>query len=697
MILGIGGAFVVLSHLTPIYFATSVILIDPRVVQTVSSEIGSQRVPPDLAYVQSQVSAIRSPILGQRVIRKLSLSDDPEFNPALRPREEQPFFEWVTEWLFSLVTRTGPPPKPDAELRSSVLQALFKRVTVWNEDDSYTLFIQAASPSAEKAAVIANAFAEEYIGQQFEEMQSGKNRAATWLKSRIDAMRESVQKTEQAVQTFRSASNLTQTRGETLSAQQLAELNAQLIMAKSDRSQAEARLSQIRGLQDEGKVETAAEVLSAPLIQRLREEEAGLLQRIAELTTKYGERHPERINLGNQIADLRAKIETETNRIIQSIQNEVFVARSREQALAASLEQTKAVISQGSEAEVKLAELERQATVERSLYETMLMRYKEMVEWERMAGVDARLISPAEAPPSPSFPNFTLGLMAATMLSGSLGVILALLIEALDRSFRSPRDVERFTSLPVICVVPEIRQANAFGGVARYIMQKPKSELGEALNAAAVFLHFLRREHPIRSLAVSSALPEEGKTSFASALSVVMSKTGLSVVLVDADLRRGQVARTLALNASKGLREYLLGAATLEETIYRHPDSGLAVVPTGDLTQDTPLIQGQVFRRFKDLLNLLSARFDLVIVDSAPVLAVAETALLAAEVDATIMIVRWGKSNQHTAEEAIKELRRGGANLVGLVMSRIDLFKHARYGFRDQASWYGQLKRYYQT
>jgi len=265
-------------------------------------------------------------------------------------------------------------------------------------------------------------------------------RATSWLNERISGLREKVETAESAVEAFRRKSGLLKGSEGTLVSQEISELNTQLILARTSRAEAEARLTQVRQLiRSSGGATSAAEVLDSQLIQRLREQEAEVNRKVAELSEEYGERHPKMINARAELRDLRSKIESEVNKIVNGLANEVGVAKARETSLQRSVDRLKAQVAKSNSAAVQLRALQREANASRTLLETFLGRFKETSAQEDLdiQQPDARIISRADLPDQPSFPKKRLILALVVVGSTFLGVLLVFFVEALDQGFRS--------------------------------------------------------------------------------------------------------------------------------------------------------------------------------------------------------------------------------------------------------------------
>jgi polysaccharide biosynthesis transport protein len=702
----------VLIQLTPRYTSSAELMLNTRQQNVVDIEtvVSGLDVDPGSFQtgVQSEINIITSRSLARRVVEKLGLMQDPEFNSSLRQASALDYINplyWAesgARWAMAALglgadeepANQEPPTAEEEEnaAMSAVISSFLGHLNVSNDRRSYSIFVNFTSEDPEKAAVIANAVADQYLVDQLEAKFEATRRATAWLNERLADLREKVKESETALQEYREQANLIDNQGQTVSAQQLSELNSQLILARTERAQAEARLRRVRELVKTGGVESSPDVLASPLIQRLREQESDLQRQQAELSGRYGERHPTMINLKAEIRDLRSKIDAEVNKIVLSLANEVEVARARESTLASNLASIQDNVGELNRASVRLNELQREADANRALFETFLARFKETSNQDQIIQPDARIISGAETPLSPSFPRKKVILALALGISLFLGVFLALLIERLDNGFRSPEQVERLTGVPGLGMIPAVR-ASRKSPPQDYLLQKPTSAYAEAIQSVRTALHFSNVDHPPKVILVTSALPEEGKTTFAVSLARLAARSGLKVVLVDADMRRPKVARLLGLESDAGLRELLAGDALIPGVLHKDEPSGMHIIPS---QPDTPGPQDLLgSRRMRDLVRQMSSLYDLVVIDSPPIMAVSDAIVLSGLADATLMMVRWETTPREVTISAVRQLRQSGGRIAGAVLTRVNMRKHARFSYGDSGYYYDKYKGYY--
>ena len=379
------------------------------------------------------------------------------------------------------MARRGSIPKRCASRRSIPCSG---GVRVTQSGQSYVLWISYTSSGPHEAARIANGIAEAYIDVQLDEKLSATRRASIWLADQVEQLRWRVFGSELAIEEFRAAKGLVDTDASGLDSQQLALITNSLIDARAERSAKEARLYSLRAMRASGHgLESAAEVLSSPLILNLREREMEIAREEAQLSQEYGEHHPRILELRAEQQKLADRIAHEIDNVIANVENEVALARSRERAHAEHLREAKGESGVTRQAEVQLRELEREVAANRSLYQTLLVRLKETEQQQEIVQADARLISPAQPPDAPSSPSPKLFAMVGFTASLVLGSMLALLLEQLDNTLRSGRQVEELLGLPSLGLVPKVADPRADTRLHRHMIDHPQSAYAEAVHA----------------------------------------------------------------------------------------------------------------------------------------------------------------------------------------------------------------------
>ena len=727
-------AIVIILSLTPRYTATVFVEINPRVSQVVDFEAVLSGLPADTETIQTEIRIIQSRKLAQRTIARLELHRSPEFNLALRPigviaSWRQEFVEWltslagntegdeptreegvkdaergeITKLALKLASVLNPSRDEVLSEEGSVtrendrtIDTFLQNITVAPEGRSRIIRISFESDSPETAAKAANTIADFYIVAQLEAKFEATKRATIWLGERIEQLREEVQTKERIVEEFRAKSGLLQGgRDATLTSEQVSDLNAQHVSELAGLAAAEARLRQVNKLlESRNGIESAVEVLQSPLIRDYRRDESRLEREVAQLSEEYGERHPRMINAHAQLRDLRAGIKIEVDRIVQGLRNEVAVTRARASSVARSLGAVKKRVATLNKLEVQLRAMAREATASRNLLENLLQRSKQTVSQESFQQADASIVSYASLSDKPTYPKKGILLPLIFIAALLQGIVLAFAIEKLGLGFRSSEQIERFMGITPLGLCPMVSKIKTIGKSPHdYVLENPESALGEATRSLYTNILLSDVAQRPKVILITSALPREGKTTVVLCLARMLATVGQKVIIVDCDLRRPSVHEALGIPSGPGLTECLTKGALLDEVIQVDKESGAHILRAGMPVQNAPdQLDSAAMQK---LLKNLGRKYDIVILDSAPILAVSDTLFVARLADKTVYLIRWARTRRESAILGLKKILAAKADVAGALLTMVDVKVHAQYGFGDSGSYHGTLKKYY--
>ena len=700
------GVFFWAKQQTPLYTGEALLHVQTRDAQVIQVEGVVEEMIADPATIESEVEFLSSPAFSQRIVEKLGLMSDPEFAPWLQESKPDPIgtvlgllnpMRYIPEdWLRSDDAQTAPALDPETMQLNAVGRNVSGRLTVEQVGRSYVVSLQFLSEDPAKAASIANAMAEEYLASQVQEKYAAAERATKWLSEKINELRAEMLAAEAKIVEYRSNNNLVNTSTENPLTLQFFQLNTQLALAQAERAEAEARLSQARSMLDSSGVETAALVLGSSLMDNLRTQETELMRELSEMSSVYGEKHPVMVNLRSELGSIRSKMQDEVRRIVQDFENEVSVATARERELINSMDRVRGDAARADLAGVELSALEGEVTTNRDLFTAFLTRFREIVEQQGLEEADAKILSMAVVPNAPSHPQIMLLSTIALGASLVLGVLLVFLIERWDADygFRSADEIQAALGARALALVPDLSRRETQGSAAEdYILQKPHSAYAEAVQRIRTSLFLADSERPPKTILVTSSVPLEGKSTIAASLARQSAASGLKVILIDADLRRPRLHEVMGVPNENGLSEVLTGRANPEVAIRRDEKSGLDFLPAGSGVASPP----DLFRSstMRILLEETAAYYDLVIIDTPPIAAVSDSFTLSSLVDKAIYVLRWEQTPRNVALAGIRQLAEAGADIAGIVLSRVDLKKHARYGYADSGYYRGSYQKYY--
>ena len=683
---------------TPKYTATANVMLDTRKERVSDVEEVLSGLPADSSAVDTEVEILKSRQLAERVVKGLKLEEDPEFNGALRKPTGVKALVGELGSMFGAkapesVTLSGEAAQKHHE---QIVDALLGGLSVKRAGLTYVINVNYESDSPSKAATIANKFAELYLLEQLEAKFDATEQATRWLNGRLGELRGQVQADEAAVQQYKIANNLLSASGTNLTEQEISNYNLTLSQARAQVAEDQARLSTARSQLARGSSgDDVGEALTSPVVQQLRQQRAAVSAQVADLQGRYGERHPEMLKAKRQLSDIDGQIQQEIQRIISNLQAKAQVSSQRAAAVSGSLGGAKGTLAANSRAMVRLNELQRNADASRTLYESYLNRYKETSTQGGLEQSDARVVSKAKIPTGQSSPKVSLNLALGLVLAIGAGIGAVVLAEMLDAGLATAEDVERrldtsyLGAIPLLSSVAEGRTESPID----YVVAKPLSSFSEAFRNLRTSVLYSRLGEPVKIVAITSALPGEGKTTTSVCLARSAALQGAKVLVVDCDLRRRTVNRMLEADPEIGLLEVLNGEATLEQAVTLDTASGAYILPLSKSNFTPKDVFGSV--AMDKLLADLRQRYDLVILDTAPVLPVADTRVLAPKADVVVFLARWRKTPQHAIEAAFRLLSGTGAHVGGVALTQMDMKQQTKYGYGDPGYYYAEYKKYY--
>jgi succinoglycan biosynthesis transport protein ExoP len=680
VVLGVGGTITFVKLMPKQYTAQSVILIEPQRTQV--SDL--QAISPDpgdvSSLIRTQMDILGSSALQMGVVKALHLTSNPEFVPKTGG-----LHSLVSKLLQKLRLASVTPTQPHAQdAVETAAMILGGKVGFRNETRSSVLNVLVTTHDPVLSARIANEIAKQFLDFKREEKFVAMQRAHDWFQEQLGKLSEQVRAAETKVEVYRQQHGLseeppdqTASRGMTVNRQQLDAVSGMLIDVSRQRALKEAQLEQAE-LVLHGKVpaSTLPEVLVSPLIAELQTQAAAVAGREAQLETSEGRGNPELTATRAQLRRLQMRMGLVMNNIASSLTAEVNASRAQERALQQRLEQLRRAVSTENSAEVGLQALLTKARATRSIYESFLNRATQLANVSGIQEPDASLVSSARPPLNPSTPGGSRLLLVAAILSMALGVGLACFIERLRSGFSSPEQLEVHLGLPLAAVVPTVPRR----AIRRGLRTRSAMAFTASLNKLRGQMRVLGEGRP-RLVMVTSALPHEGKTVFAAGLAGNAAAAGWRVLLIECDFGHPSVADHFGLRSAPGLQEMLIGSMIGDrKRAIREVEPCLHVIPAGDRAGDPQELLAS--DRMTQLLGAVRERYDLIILDTPPVLPVADALVLAHQADATLMVVRWEKTARAAVQDAVRLLYDSRARLMGTVMTRVDLRTAALSGGR---------------
>lgn len=557
---------------------------------------------------------------------------------------------------------------------------LLSGLTVDRERSAYIINIRFRSDKPDQGARIANAFAETYIETNVGSRTGTAAKQAQFLnqsKQRLDA---EVRSADARLAQYRAQAGIVQGVAGTIADQQVAPISGQLATAQSMAAEAHAKLASASGQINSGGLDAVSGALYSPVIADLRRQRASILQTMTDVESRYGPKHPESIKAAQQLKSVDQQIDAEAKRVFSALQSDASAADARVDSLRSSLNSLEGQQESNSRASVTAAGLEREAQNKREAYERINKLLSDANQQARDSLPQADIIDFAKPNAWPSSPNRPLLLSVGLVLAMTLGIGAVAAREMTSSGLRTLADIEGRTGYTLLGSVPQLTKAQQKDGMlspADMVVLKPGSLYAEAFRNVRTSLITTHPGHDPHVVAMVSSVPEEGKTTSALSLARILALNGDRTVLLDCDLRRGAVRKAAppATDGHPGIVEVLNGDATLDAALVEDQVAGLSILSV----RESYFAAADPFSgdAMKALLATLRQSFTRIVIDTPPLLGVAEARTLACLADAVILVVKWDDTRADAVSGSVALLRGDRAHVAGTLYSMVDVHSEA--------------------
>jgi polysaccharide biosynthesis transport protein len=651
---------------TPLYSATAQVLLEHQ--QTKPFGVDVLRI--DDTEIADQIAIIKSDSLLKRVVLNEGLV------PPVVEKAATPASQWSLRGLRAYAygeagdSEGKQAEQPEHEDQAEAIQGAINRlqgaIFVNRIGQSHLLNISVTLPDPAAATRIANSISDAFVLDKLDARHQAAKQASTWLGDQLAELGRQLHDSEEAVAQFRTQTGLVRTGATgTATEQQLADLNSKVVAARADAAERRTRVEFLANVVAGEKTAAIPESFLSPLqhgiMASLRQKLADLEQQEAQLLGQYDNRHLAVLRLQAAKRAVEEAIRVETERAISTAKSDYAVAVAREAAAAEALNEATGQGGLDSQAAIRLRELERTAAVNKTLFEDFLHKAKTSEQATTQPLQVVRILVPAQLPLAPSSPNVHRFLIVALVVGLGLGIGSAKGIELLQVGFMSPQEVEDRLRVPVLAVVAQM------GDVSRF---------GESIRTLRSGILISDAERPPKVIQVTSAKPDEGKTTVALAMAISVPR-GMRTLIIDGDLRRSSVSDFFDLTSKKGLVDVLTEAIGLQEAVYVDRHTGVHVMPGGSRTPNAPDVLSS--EKIGRLIPTLKSAYDIVIIDSPPLGPVVDAVVIARSVDATVLVVKWASTPRELVETALKRLP-ARTQVCGVVLNYVNERRARKYG-----------------
>lgn len=673
MILGILTTCVVLAVgltmlMTPIYRATATIQIDRETANIVKVDgVQPEENQAGPEFFQTQYELLASRTLAEKVVTAVNLANDPVFN-----LQTQSLIGLIKKTIYGAPTDESvlEPSDQEAKVRKAA-ERLSKIITIAPVRGSRIVKISIDHTNPELAQKIVNGMSEAYIADSLDRKFQATSYARKFLEDRLQQLKLRLEDSEKQLVKYAEEQGIISVGdNKNITSSDLEAINIRLAEAHSQRVKSELLWKQAQATEGFG----LKEILASPAIQENRKIRAQLSAQYQQKLAIFKPAFPEMVQLRNQIKELDRQVESEVSSIKQSIEAAYLAAQEEEDQLRSQLEGSKVEVVDQRNKSIQYNIIQREVDTNRTLYDGLLQRYKEIGIAGSVGSNNISIVDPATRPAFPRSPNMLLNLALGILAGLLLGGLAAIGLDFMDDSFKSPEDIEREIGLPVIGVVPKPKPGKAIEDE----LSDARSAMSEAYRSLRTGLQFATSSGLPKTLLVTSSKPSEGKTTTTISLARSLANIGLNVLLIDGDLRNASVHKRMRMSNEVGLSNYLAGSKRPEELVQNTDTEGLVLMTSGPLPPNpAELLNGPAL---VTLLTLAAESFDIVLIDGPPVMGLADAPLLSSAVQSTMIVVAANETRRSTVKIALRRLQFARANMVGALLNKFDV-KETGYGY----------------
>jgi polysaccharide biosynthesis transport protein len=649
----------------------------------------------DPADLDTEVRILSSDLLGLQVIRQLNLDKRPEYGGRTSP----------------LPNLVADPLQADSARASALLGSFHGSLHVALIPNTRIIEIHYRSADPQLAANAVNTLATTYVEQNFKTKFESTMQASDWLSKQLVDLQMKVETSQEKLVRYQKEHEILGIdEKQNIITAKLDELNREMTTAESDRMEKEANY-RLTESNDPDAVAAAVTSVSGPggsgssLLEKLHADQAQLKIHMAELSTQFGPSYPKLSQLNNQSKEIDRQIQAETKKAVEHLRGQYLAAQQRENMLRDALNRQKQEANKLNESAIEYSLLKRDVETNRQLYEGLLEKLKEAGVTAGLRSNNFRIVDAARVPTGPVEPNIPRNLSFALLLGITTGVLLAFVLESMDNTVRTTEQAQIISALPSLGMIPlgskssrngagskQLSLASSKEAVELVTQVRPQSQIAESYRALRTSLLLSNLGAPPKVILVTSARPQEGKTTTSINSAIVLAQKGVRVLLVDADLRRPSVHKTLGMGPRSGLSNVLTGSATLQQTIAPSPIlPNLFVLAAGTPPPNPAELLAST--QMKDVLADLREQFDHIVIDTPPTLSVTDAVVLSTRVDAVILVIRSGQTTKQALRRARDILMQVNAHVTGVLLNAVDLRSPDYYYYYE---YQGKYSHYYQ-
>ena len=657
----------------------------------------------DPTEMETEVKILQSDLLALQVIKELNLDRQPEFG-GKSPASALP----------SSLDLAPDPLEADPSRTSSLLSSFKGRLTISLLPNSRIMSVRFRDSDPQTAQNVVNKLMGDYQENNYKTRFNNTMQVSDWLGQQLVDLQMKVETSQEKLVRYQKEHEILGIdEKQNITTAKLDELNKALTIAESERMDKEAFYDLMKA-GDPDAIASSAGGLEGPggggqsasgLLEALRGKQADLKIQIADLNTQFGPSYPKLAQLNNQLAEIEAQLQSEMKKIASKVKGQYTTALGREDLLSQALEKQKQAANKLNESAIEYSLLKRDLETNRQLYEGLLEKLKEAGISEGLKSNNFQIVNSARVPTYPVEPNVPRNLGFAFVLGLTSGVGLAFLLEGLDNTVRTTEQAQAISGLPPLGMIPLGSKTAREGASSKRLVLassneavelithvRPQSQMAESYRALRTSLLLSHLGAPPKVIMVTSALPQEGKSTTSINCAVVLAQKGVRVLLIDCDLRRPSIHKTLGMGPRSGLSNVLTGSVTLKQAITVAPTlPNLDVLPAGTPPPNPAELLAST--NMRDVLTELREQYDHIVLDTPPTLSVTDAVVLSPRADAIVLVIRSGSTTKQALRRSRDILMQVNARVSGVLLNAVDLSSPDYYYYYEYQGKYAQYYR----
>lgn len=665
-------AWVLASLQTPYYKSTVTLIVDAPKLKTVRID-DVYDTSSNMNFYATQLEVMRSPDVINRAVDKLRLVDNPAFDPRKPPNGA------VDRLLATLgfAANGASPETPFSDLRAMVAGHVRSATTVEAVRGSSLVKISFESTDRQAAALVANGLADAYVENDLDSKFSMTQRATDWMNGRLVELRAKLNDSERALQAFRDSRGFVNagSGASTLAASQFGDLTGRLLEARAKRTEAQFGLEQVTKAKNSNQpLDSVPAIMRVADVTKAKDALQSSERKFAEISERYGREHPKYVQVDIELRASRDTYKRQVDLAVATLQQEFDAARAAETAVEQILANARTAVSSVNRNEFQLQALEREVAANKQLYDMFMGRLKETNATDGLQTAIGRVLE-AAGPGVQTRPNTRLAAIAGFAVALLLAIGLTILLEFLDSTLRSSDDVERRLQLPSLGSVPIVEKSD--GDATTLYQRNSKGVFAEAIRTIRTGVLLSSVDVSRKAIAVTSSVPEEGKSTVSAALALAHAQTK-TTVLVDSDMRRPTLGQRFGFDKkTAGLSDIISGSVSIEDALRTVEGSNLKLITSGTIPPNP--LELILSPRYREVLAQLQERFEIVVIDTPPVKLVSDAVVIAGYTTGVLYVSKADSTPYRMAQKGVSDLRRGGGRLIGVVLNRLDFEKADKY------------------